>query len=624
MVTPRTGPRSPACLRDICALTLATAASATVTASIDRDRIESNESFTLKITVDSTADLAPDLAVLEQDFEVGQTSQLTEAHIVNGAVSRSVSWSVVLTPRRAGLLSIPALTIGTEQSEPLTITVVEPAKLPPGEADVFLASELDFDETYVQAQVLYRIRIYRAVATRQPALREPVFSGAEVLVEQASDERNYEAVLNGRAYNVVEYVFALFPQESGEVSISPARFEARVLRDGRITGRKLFESDSHVLKVNPIPPPPPEHPDAAWLPARDVSLTQNWSREPEGIEAGEPISRDITVSALGQLETQIPVIDPPAVDGINVYPDRPVLSRELEADGIRGVRTDQYAMIGAGQGVVTLPPIELPWWDVTAGAWRVATLPAQELDILPSPNAPEPPTAAEPAAVAADPGAVADAGPAPPPRVAPGYWRPAAMALGLAWLATLAAWWSVAPAAPRATRAATGAAAAAAGPSPEGRAPRRRGTGFARTQAGAAGVGRPAVARAAAAQYRRSGDARRRAAVGRARATVRRELRQGRCALERRGDGLGAQDDHAARRVGRRLGRRRAAAADAGLTTSCRCSASTPRARRAARRSPACRISIEISSGERTKAMWPSRGGRLIVTPLSLSFPHSA
>ncbi len=438
---PRTGARA-GLLAGICALTLATTASATVTASIDRDRIESNESFTLKITVDSTADLAPDLAVLAQDFEVGQTSQLTEAHIVNGAVSRSVSWSVVLTPRRAGLLSIPALTIGTEQSEPLTITVVEPAKLPPGEADVFLASELDFDETYVQAQVLYRIRIYRAVATRQPALREPVFSGAEVLVEQASDERNYEAVLNGRAYNVVEYVFALFPQESGEVSISPARFEARVLRDGRITGRKLFESDSHVLKVNPIPPPPPEHPDAAWLPARDVSLTQNWSREPEGIEAGEPISRDVTVSALGQLETQIPVIDPPAVDGINVYPDRPVLSRELEADGIRGVRTDQYAMIGAGQGVVTLPPIELPWWDVTAGEWRVATLPAQELDILPSPNAPAPQTEAEPAAAAADPGAEAKAGPAPPPRVAPGYWRPAALALALAWLATLAAWWS--------------------------------------------------------------------------------------------------------------------------------------------------------------------------------------
>lgn len=34
-------------------------------------------------------------------------------------------------------------------------------------------------------------------------------------------------------------------------------------------------------------------------------------------------------------------------------------------------------------------------------------------------------------------------------------------------------------------------------------------------------------------------------------------------------------------------------------------------------RGPACNSSIEMPSGERTKAMWPSRGGRLIVTPPS-------
>ena len=40
--------------------------------------------------------------------------------------------------------------------------------------------------------------------------------------------------------------------------------------------------------------------------------------------------------------------------------------------------------------------------------------------------------------------------------------------------------------------------------------------------------------------------------------------------------------------------------------------------------SPFCSSSIEIPSGERTKAMWPSRGGRLIVTPPSCSFSQVA
>ena len=45
---------------------------------------------------------------------------------------------------------------------------------------------------------------------------------------------------------------------------------------------------------------------------------------------------------------------------------------------------------------------------------------------------------------------------------------------------------------------------------------------------------------------------------------------------------------------------------------------------RAGRAAPPCRNSIEMPSGERTKAMRPSRGGRLIVTPAACSRSHSA
>ena len=52
----------------------------------------------------------------------------------------------------------------------------------------------------------------------------------------------------------------------------------------------------------------------------------------------------------------------------------------------------------------------------------------------------------------------------------------------------------------------------------------------------------------------------------------------------------------------------------ASLTTR-RCSPSTPRARPAGSEPPFWMSSIEILSGVRINAMWPSRGGRLIVTP---------
>jgi hypothetical protein len=262
-------------------------AGAEVRARVDRNTVDLNESFLLEVVVDSDISVQPDVSALEADFEVGQSSQLSNTMYVNGEITRSRTWTYQLMAKRAGNFEIPSVTVGNERSQPISMTVREPSKAPPGEADVFITSEIDQAETYVQAQVLYRIKVYRAVPTRQPALRDPEFGGAEVLIELAGDERSYEARLNDRTYNVVERVYAVFPQESGEVSISPARFEARVLRDGRITGRKVFESEPRTIRVSPIPDPPAEFPDAAWLPARDLQLSENWSREIDAGTAGD-------------------------------------------------------------------------------------------------------------------------------------------------------------------------------------------------------------------------------------------------------------------------------------------------------------------------------------------------
>jgi hypothetical protein len=410
-------------------------AQAAVTARVDRNTIDLNESFTLEIVVDTEIDLQPDISALHEDFYVGQSSQLSNTMIINGEISRSRTWSYQLMAKQTGELVIPPVSVGSERSEPLRVTVRQPANAPPGEADVFITGEVDFSESYVQAQVLYRIKVYRAVPTRQPALRDPEFGGAEVLIEPAGSERSYDALLNGRTYNVVERVYAIFPQESGEVTISPARFEARVLRDGRITGRKVFESEAQTIRVLPIPEPPADFPNATWLPARDLQLEDNWSRQPDDLKAGEPITRVITIKALGQLETQIPAIDPPTVDGVNVYPDRPELSRELEPEGIRGIRKDQYAIIGVDAGLMTLPPLRLPWWDVEAGEWKVAELPERSISILPTREAP----IVDPAPTVSAPEEQTQAPAALP--AGSDFWRLVAQVVGALWLLTLGAWW---------------------------------------------------------------------------------------------------------------------------------------------------------------------------------------
>jgi hypothetical protein len=402
---------------------------------VDRLDIDLNESFTLEVISDSNIDEQPDISVLEIDFYIGQGSQLSNTTIVNNQIRRSKTWTYVLMPKRAGEITIPPVSIGAESSEPLTITVKEPTFAPPGEAEVFVSSEVDFAETHVQAQVLLTVKIYRSVPTRQPALRDPTVAGVEVLSELAGDDRSYEAVINGTPYSVVERVYAIYPQEHGTIEISPARFEARVLRDGRITGRKVFESDPLTVTVQPIPPRPTDFPNAVWLPARDLQVSEDWSRDVGEVKAGEPLTRHVTMSALGQLETQIPALASPEVQGLNVYPDKPDLSRVIEPGGIRGIRKDQHAMIGVAAGIVTLPAIEIPWWDTAAGEWRVARLPERSITILPSGEDPVPVAEPEPVTATEE-----SAEPGEPSQSTP-FWRRLSELLAAVWVLTLLAWW---------------------------------------------------------------------------------------------------------------------------------------------------------------------------------------
>ncbi|MEO1246604.1 MAG: BatD family protein [Pseudomonadota bacterium] len=415
---------------------LAQLAVANVTAQVDRNAVEQNESFLFEVVVDGNTSSEPDVSALNEDFIVGQSSQLSNTKIINGQISRSMTWTYTLMARRAGQLTIPSIRVGSYASDPIVMIVSEPQQAPPGEADVFVTAEVDSESTWVQAQVLYRIKVYRAVATRQPTLRRPVVSGAEALVEMASDEKTYDALLNGRAYNVVEQSMAIFPQESGEIQISPARFEARVLANGRITGRKVFESEAKTITVRPIPAPPAEYSSAAWLPARDLELTESWSREPDRLTVGEPISRNIRVSALGQLETQIPVLDLDEPDGINLYPDQPELSRSFEAGGIRGVRRDQYAMIAVGNGDVTLPAVTLPWFDTDTQQWQVASLPERTLSILGTAT-----DAAEPTDAAPEPIVVTAPSSGGTSAVSSPFWQQIALGLAVLWVLTILVWW---------------------------------------------------------------------------------------------------------------------------------------------------------------------------------------
>ena len=356
---------------------------ASVTASIDRNKVELNETFTLKIIVDSAIDLEPDASPLEKDFYVGTRSQLTNTTIINGAISRNRTWSYALMPKRSGNITIPPVIVGNQQSQPINIIIAPQSESVLGRADIFISAEVDSERGFVQAQNIFRIKIYRNVQTRQPRLYEPEIKGVETVIEIVGDDRNYESIIDGKTYDVIERVYALFPQESGSLLIEPIRFEARILQNGTITGRRNYQSKEINIDILPIPSPPVNYPNAAWLPAKNLEISEEWSRDLLNLKSGEPITRQITITATGQLSTQLPVIDYQNND-LKIYPDKPKLIDFINADDMVASRIDQYAVIGSNPGEVELKSIQLPWWDINEETWKFATISNRSINIKPS------------------------------------------------------------------------------------------------------------------------------------------------------------------------------------------------------------------------------------------------
>jgi hypothetical protein len=208
-------------------------------------------------------------------------------------------------------------------------------------------------------------------------------------------------------------------------------FEAMVIPDRGFSRVQRFRSDVVELSVQPAVAPPPALAGAAWLPAREVTLSEQWSEPDAEIEVGVPRTRTIIVEGVGVLETQLPDVALETQPGVRQYADQPELVREVAPDGLKSRRSVSYAVIAQTPGEVALAGVRLPWWNVTAQRWEVAELPSRPLNVKPS---------AEAAAALPAPEEPATAAPEPVAERERSYWPWISGLLAVAWLATAVLW----------------------------------------------------------------------------------------------------------------------------------------------------------------------------------------
>ncbi len=397
-------------------------------ASVDRATVRENESLTYILRVEGQVRDRPDVSSLAAEFDILGTRSSTSVQMAGGRTTAVTEWLMQLMPRGPGRFTLPPVAVAGTFSNPVEVEVL-PALASDAPADIFLEVEATPETAFTQAEVIFTVRLYRAVNTGRSSLSEPEVAGGEAIIERLADDREYQVMRDGRYFMTLERRYAIFPQSAGSLTIQPVTLDAVVITSSGFRGVQVFSSEALEIEVVDPVPPPQQWTGAAWLPARSLALTERWSAEGEPMTAGIPQTRTLIVEAEGVQESQLPELALLPANGIRQYPDQPELEREITQRGLQARRTERYAVIAQTEGLSTLPGVTLPWFDVTEGVWKAATLPPRELEILPSAeqSALQPVAAAAPAAAAETPSA--------------GLWPAVSAGLLVAWIATLGLWW---------------------------------------------------------------------------------------------------------------------------------------------------------------------------------------
>ncbi|MGD8589528.1 MAG: BatD family protein, partial [Chromatiales bacterium] len=344
-------------------------AQAELSAFLTAGRISMGDTVQLQVEAEGQISASPDTQPLEQDFDVLGVASGSRVNIINGRMDSRSTWSITLSPKRSGTLTIPPLELHGEQTQPLTLQVSEVPVMEDGTAGndpVFIETEVDISDPYVQGMLLYTLRLFYEVKLMGGRLSEPKLDNA--LVRRLGKDREYHTERNGRRYRVLERQYAIFPQTSGKLELPAPILEARIpdkrpksnsllrdllKRDPLMDGSRLSDlyTTTHPIRVRGKPrvlqvrPRPAQMQAHHWLPAQNLVLIESWKPAQGELRVGNPLTRSIIIKARGATGAQLPELAPGYVDGFKVYPDRSQTDTLDLEQGVEGEKKQNVAYV---------------------------------------------------------------------------------------------------------------------------------------------------------------------------------------------------------------------------------------------------------------------------------------
>jgi hypothetical protein len=350
-------------------------AAAEFTARVDRTVVTEGESLRLLLRItDLNSPSEPDVSALRQDFELSSPSFSSQQQTILGKGTQGFrEWRYSLTPKHLGILTIPAFKMDGQTTDPILIKVkpMSAAIKKQLKQSLFFNVSTSHTEAYVQGQILYTERLYFSLPLVNHQLTELKIPDAVVI--PLNEGTLFQAQYQGKAYQVIERQFAIFPQTSGPLTIPSQHYQGETRSSYFSQGKTMSAStDAQTIDIRPRPADYPK--GAAWLPANLLSLAAQWEGDPSSLKQGEPITLTLILSSEGLSSAQLPSIQLPNVDGLKYYEEPPKTEDKTIETGVSSTKTFKIAIIPTKAGQHQIPDLHIPWYSIPDDQLKEARL----------------------------------------------------------------------------------------------------------------------------------------------------------------------------------------------------------------------------------------------------------
>ncbi len=381
-------------------------------------RVAVGEQFRLTYSVNTNAAgfTGPDLSA----FDVySGPNQNTSMQIINGAVSQTLSFYYILSPRKEGKYTLKPATInvanGRVRSNEVQIEVVKGnpttnnqntpnpnSRNNPGQSNqpinesagdkLFIRAIVNKSSVYLGEQISVTYKIYSKYGQINFSdLKLPTFNGfyTEEIPMGKNDKLETESYNGSQYYTAELKKTLLFPQKSGKLEIPT--LDATCLVRERVNSQNFFDQffgggyrdvsvkvKSQSLNINVLAHPSTAKP--ADFNGATGELTVTAEIDKNKVRSGDPVNLKFSVSGKGNFK----LLEAPALTfppEFEAYDPQTKDKISISESGMSGSRTFEYLLIPRAGGEYFLGPFTYTFFSPTKRAFQTVTIPRMVVNV---------------------------------------------------------------------------------------------------------------------------------------------------------------------------------------------------------------------------------------------------